>query len=172
MMRRTIYFLPLLVVAACDLGLGTGPAEITLDDLSEPMSNTAVVLITEPLGDGRGYYDMGANLQYPFQLRTPPPLPEMVFDVPIGVGAAALTVTLADIGSTGVRVTGTDGVDVLFMAPDGTSYRPLTTCRITITSAWRDAPGARFQGRSDCPVTDGTTDFRVLFKFDYTVPVQ
>ncbi|HUE77120.1 MAG TPA: hypothetical protein VMM83_04195 [Longimicrobiales bacterium] len=163
-----LLFVPVLLLAGCDLG--TGPTPVTLDDLTEPASNTAVVLITEPLGDGRGYYDMGADLQYPFQLRTPPPLPEMIYDLQIGIGASALTLTLANIEDTGIIVTGVDGVDVLFMAPDGATYEPLTSCRITITSAWVDSPGARLQGKSDCPVTDGSADFRVLFKFDYTVP--
>lgn len=169
-MSRILHVLPLLVLVGCDLGLGTGPVAVTLDDLTEPANNTAVVLITEPLGDGRGYYDMGADLQYPFQLRVPPPLPEMVYDLQIGIGASALTLTLANIDQTALLVTGTDGVDVLFMAPDGVTYEPLTTCRINITSAWADVPGARLQGKSDCPVTNGTDDFRVLFKFDYTVP--
>lgn len=159
-----------MALAACDLGLGTGPVEITLDDLSEPTPNTAVVVLTRSLGDGNGYYDMAAATQYPYTLRTPPPLPQLVFDTQIGIGATSLRLDLADIGVTGVLVTGTDGVDVTFMAPDGAVFKPLSTCRITITSAYTGEPGSRLQGKSDCPATDGTRDLRVLFKFDYTVP--
>lgn len=169
-MRKPLYIVPLLALAACDLGLGTGPVEITLDALSEPPSNTAMVVLTEPLGDGRGYYDMNARTQYPFALRTPPPLPELVYEIPVGVGTSALLLTLAHIEQTGVLVTGTDDVDVLFVAPDGAPFAPRSTCRVTITSAWADQPGRRLQGKSDCPVTDGTREMRVLFKFDYTVP--
>lgn len=165
-MRRLLFVLPVLF-AACDLSTGVQP--VTLDDLSEPAQNTAVVLLTESLGGGRGYYDMSAGLQYALQLRTPPPLPQMVYDAQIGAGAAGLNLMLATIDDVGILVTGTDGVDVLFSAPDGATYTPRTTCRITITSAWSDTPGARLQGKSDCPVTDGVTDFRVLFKFDHTV---
>lgn len=169
-MRRSATALPLLFLAACDIGLGTGPVEVTLNDLAAPAANSAVVLITEPLGTGSGYYDMTARTQYPYTLRTPPPLPELVFDTQIGIGASILRLTLAAIDQTGVLVTGTDGVEVVFAAPDGSVFEPIGTCRITITSAWAETAGSRLQGHSDCPVTDGTLDFRVLFKFDYTVP--
>lgn len=161
-----LLFVPVLLFAGCDLGIE--PVPITLDDLSAPASNTAVVVLSEPLGDGLGDYDMAADLQYTFHLRTPPPLPELIYELQFGAGA--LDLVLANIEETGIIVTGTGGVTFLFVAPDGTTYEPLTTCRITITSAWADAPGARLQGKSDCPVTDGSADFRVLFKFDYTVP--
>lgn len=169
-MRRPLFALPLLFLAACDFGLSTPVPEVTLDDLHDPASNTAVVLLTEPLGDGRGYYDMSALTQYFYTLRTPPPLPQLVFDTQIGVGASDLILTLANIEETGLLVTGTDGVSVRFVAPDGRIFEPLTTCRITITSPWSAPAGSRLQGKSDCPVTDGTSDLRVLFKFDYTVP--
>lgn len=165
-MRRLLFVLPVLF-AGCDLSTGVEP--VTLDDLSAPAQNTAVILVTEDLGDGRGYHDLSAGFQYPLQLRTPPPLPRMVYDAQIGSGTAGLDLTLAHIEEVGILVTGTDDVAVRFTAPDGATYSPRTTCRITITSAWSDVPGARLQGKSDCPVTDGVADFRVLFKFDYTV---
>ncbi|HUG41605.1 MAG TPA: hypothetical protein VMM12_14040 [Longimicrobiales bacterium] len=165
-MRRPLHVLPLLVLAACDLGLGTGPVELKLDDLAEPESNTAVVALTKTIGDGIGLNDMVAQTQYLLTLRTPPPLPELLFDA----RSSVLRLTLAGIDETGIRVTGTDGVDVVFAAPDGVLFGPSTTCRITITSAWAPQPGARLRGKSDCPITDGTRELRVLFKFDYTVP--
>ena len=169
-MRRNLFLIPVLLSVGCDLG--TGPDPLTLNDLSNPVANTAVVLLTESVGDGRGYYDMNSGFQYPFELRLPPPLPEMVYDAQIGVGSAALQLTLANIDAPSVLVTGSDGVEVRFVSPDGATHEPRTTCRITITSAWAETPGTRLQGRSDCPVTDGTNDFRVLFKFDYTVPAE
>lgn len=171
LVRKLLPVLPLfLLLAACDLGLGTGPTSFTLDDLADPQPNSAVVLLTESLGDGRGYYDMTANVAYAFLLRTPPPLPRLVFDTQIGVGASTLRLDLAHIDRTGTLQTGTDGVAMRFVAPDGTIFEPRSSCRITLTSAWADQPGARLEGRSDCPVTDGTLELRVLFKFDYTVP--
>ena len=169
-MRNALVLVPLLTLAACDLGAGTGPEETTLDMVSEPPSNTAMVVLTEPLGDGQGDDDMNARTQYPFALTVPPSLPDLVYEIPLGAEAAALLLTLADIEQTGVLVTGTDGVDLLFLAPDGAAFAPRSTCRITITSAWVDQPGRRLQGKSDCPVTDDVREMRVLFKFDYTVP--
>ena len=169
-MRRLLLTIPLALLAACDVGLGTGPTEVTLSDLSDPAPNSAVVLLTKALGDGRGYSDMAAASQYGYTLRTPPPLPRLDFDTQIGLGESSLLLTLADIDRTGVLTTGTDGVAIRFVAPDGSIFEPVTTCRITITSAWEDRAGARLQGRSDCPATDGEIVLRVLFKFDYTVP--
>lgn len=169
-MRRRLAALPLLFLAACDLGLGTGPGELVLDDLPAPGPNQAVLVITRDIGDGRGYYDMHAEQEYFLQLREPPPLPQLVYDAPIGVGAAVLRLVLADIEQTGTLVTGTDGVEVAFVGPDGTVYEPTTTCRVTITSAWSPTPGTRLTGKSDCPVTNGEIRFRVMFRFDYTVP--
>lgn len=169
-MRRIFLLVPILALAACDLGLGTGPDELTLDDLGEPAANSAVIVLTRPLGDGRGYYDMSARTPYYFVLRTPPPLPRLVFDTQIGIGSPSLVLDLAAIDQTGVLVTGSDDIDVAFTAPDGVRFEPRSTCRITLTSAWADQPGARLRGKSDCPVTDGGIELRVLFKFDYTVP--
>ena len=169
-MRNVLFLVPLLALTACDLGAGTGPVEITLDMVSEPLSNTAMVVLTEPLGDGQGDDDMDARTLYPFALTAPPTLPDLAYETPVGASTAALLLTLANIEQTGVLVTGTDDVDLLFVGPDDAPFVPRSTCRITITSAWADQPGRRLQGKSDCPVTDGTREMRVLFKFDYTVP--
>ncbi|MBW3552137.1 MAG: hypothetical protein KY466_01435 [Gemmatimonadetes bacterium] len=168
-MRKPLSIVPLLILVACD-GLSTAPVQLTLDELSPPPSNTAMVVLTEPLGDGGGDHDMSALTQYAYALRTPPPLPELIYETSLEAGTSALLLTLADIEQTGVLVTGTDDVDVGFVPPDGAPFAPRSTCRITITSAWADQAGRRLQGKSDCPVTDGTRELRVLFKFDYTVP--
>lgn len=163
-MKRLILILATLLVVACDPG--TEPDDLTLDDLPPAPVNVAVVAVTEDLFGVRNVV-MEAGQLYFFELRTPPPLPTLLYDAYIESAAPVVRITLEDVTRTGTFTTGQNGVDFLFQAPDGTAFEPRTTCRINVTSAL-SASGGRLQGNLDCPVTSGTAEMRVLVRFDHS----
>lgn len=170
-MRRAILttVLLLLPLAGCDWGLGTDAEPITLDRLATPPRNHATVAITETLTDAVGRETMTAETQYFFPLRTPPPLPELLFDAIIAGGAPLVRVVLLDQRQTGEFST-EDGVVLQFGAPDGAVFNPRTVCRVTVTSALNALDDGRLRGEFDCPMTSASNDpdMRVLVKFDYS----
>lgn len=170
-MRRHIYLLILILIlaAACDWGLGTDPDDLVLDDLSDPPRNHATVVLTEDLEDDIGRVTITAGTEYFFPLRTPPPLPELLFDAVIAGGAPLVRVILLDVTQAGEFST-LDGVGLRFGAPDGRVFDPKSSCRVNVTSALNTAGGGRLQGRFDCPMIDelGELELRVLVKFDHT----
>lgn len=170
-MRRSLLtsVLLLLPLVACDWGLGTDPGEITLDDVAVPPRNHATVMITEQLTDGLGREIMAAGTQYFFPLRTPPPLPELLFDAAISSGSSDVRIILLDETQTGEFSTD-GGVLLQFGAPDGALFEPRTSCRVTVSSALTEAGTGRLQGAFDCPMrSDGDDpDMRVLVRFDHS----
>lgn len=170
-MRRAILtttFL-LLPLAACDLGLSTGPGDITLADVSVAPRDHASLMITETLTDAIGRETMAAGTQFFFPLRTPPPLPELVFDATIAGGSPAVRVILLDVTQTGEFNT-RDGVVLQFVSPDGAVFEPTTSCRVTVTSALDGSGSGRLRGYFDCPMSSdsGDPDMRVLVRFDHS----
>lgn len=168
-MRRAslLTVLILLLLAACDLG--TGPGRITLDDVSIPPRDHATVVITERLEDELGREIMAAGTQYFFPLRTPPPLPELVFDAVISGGSPFVRVVLLDETQVGESST-EDGVLLQFGAPDGAVFEPRTSCRVTVVSALTGSGTGRLRGEFDCPMTSDADypDMRVLVRFDHS----
>ncbi|NIP78350.1 MAG: hypothetical protein GWM90_03775 [Gemmatimonadetes bacterium] len=171
-MRRVIFLISATLLAlplpACDWGLGTEPDSLRLEDLPDPPRNHATLAITETLFDGLDRPMMTASTQYFFPLRTPPPLPELLFDAAIAGGAPAVKVVLSDATLTGTFDTSDPDVSLLFAAPDGAVFEPVGSCRITVASALDLAGAGRLQASFDCPMTDGNRDLRVLVKLDHT----
>ncbi len=163
-MRRLVPTLALLALAACDVS--TGPTEVKLDDLHDPPRNDAAVALTKDLDDGFGTTVLASATQYFFPLLVPAPVPEFIYLHE--QSSSSLRIVLPDTHTTGIFNTAADSVDFAFTAPDGSTYRPLTSCRITVTSALNDAGTGRLQGKTDCPATNTVQDVRVLVKFDYT----
>jgi hypothetical protein len=164
-MRRAILILAALGLTACDPT--TAPDELTLADLPDAPQNSAVVAVTRDL---LGVSDvvMQAGQLYFFELRTPPPLPELVFDAFIQSTAPVVRIDLKNATETGTFTTGVDPVEFLFGAPDGTAFEPRSSCRINVTSALSESGIGRLRGNTDCPVTDGARELRVLVKFDHS----
>jgi hypothetical protein len=161
--------IPLLLVAGCDLG--TEPNQLTLAELYDPPANHATVAVTEAIDNGFGDVAMAPGEQYFFQLRMPPPVPELIFEGISLVGSLSVLLRLGDATRTGVISTEEEEVEFRFGTPDGRTLRPIRDCRITLLEpAWQDRSGARLRGQSDCGVGDADLDFRVLIKFNYTVP--
>lgn len=170
-MRRASFatVLILLPLAACDWGLGTGPGDITLDDVAIPPRDHATIMITERLEDELGRETMAAGTQYFFPLRTPPPLPELLFDAVIAGGSPFIRVVLLDETQVGESSTA-DGVVLQFGAPDGAVFEPRTSCRVTVVSALTESGTGRLRGELDCPMTSDADypDMRVLVRFDHS----
>lgn len=166
-MRRLTPLLPLgLLLVGCDPG--TEPSEITLSGVSPPPMNHATAVLTQNLGTGSGSQDLRAGQEYFLPLREPPPLPQLVFDAQVGVGAAVVRLDLGDATTTGTRSTGDADIGFLFGAPDGSVFDPSGTCRIDVLTALQNDGTGRLRGETDCPVTDGTRNLRVLVKFDHS----
>ena len=167
-MKRTKVLLTALALLAgtgCDTT--TGPWDFTLDDLPAPPRDVATVAVTEDLSlHGRTVVE--ARELYFFALRTPPPLPELLYDAALGGGATFLRIVLPGTRETGTFSTGEEGVAFSFGAPNGSVFEPRGTCRINVTTALGDGGAGRLRGHADCPVTDDSTDMRVLVKFDYS----
>lgn len=164
-MKRIILILAAVGLAACDPT--TEPDELSLDDLPGAPQNSAVVVVTKDL-TGVSDVVMEAGQLYFFELRTPPPLPELVFDAFLQSTAPVVRFELESATATGTFTTGVDDVGFLFGAPDGSAYEPRSSCRINVTSALNDSGIGRLTGNTDCPVTDGATELRVLVKFDHS----
>ncbi len=163
-MRRLFPILAALALAACDPS--TGPTEVKLDDLLDPPRNHAGIAVTKDLDNGFGTVVLTSTSEYFFPLLVPAPAPRFTYIQESTT--AALQVVLPDTRTMGVFTTSDDGVDFAFTAPDGSTYRPLTSCRITVTAALNEGGTGRLQGKTDCPVTNTVKDIRVLAKFDYT----
>jgi len=173
MSRRHLAALALLILgsAGCDLfSVVTDPADLRLSDVSTPPPNHATVVVTEDMVGQLNDVEMTAGIEYFFQLRTPPPLPELLFDTSIPFGQGLVRFFLDDVTQEGVISTEDPDVSFLFTSPSGNKAEPTTSCRITITSAWSAESGSKLTGQTDCPVTGQDENrFRVLVKFDYTV---
>lgn len=164
-MKRLALLLPILMLGTgCDTT--TGPGDFTLDDLPTPPRNVATISVTEDLSL-HGRTVMEARELYFFALRTPPPLPELLYDASLG-GGTFLRVVLPGVRTTGTFSTAEDGVSLSFGAPSGVVFEPRATCRINVTSALGDGDVGRLRGHADCPVANDSIEMRVLVKFDYS----
>lgn len=168
-MRRAILYLalPALLLPSCDWGLGTDPNDLGLSDIGRPPADHAAVVVTKAIQDEGGQPLMLSWTEYLFVLRTPPELPELLFDADIS-GGALLTLVLEDETATGTFQTSDPAVTLFFRAPDAAVFEPAGVCRINVTSALDGDGGGRLQAEFDCPMTDGTRDLRVLAKLDHS----
>lgn len=163
-MRRRILTLSALALAGCTIT--TAPIEVKLDDLQDPPPNQAGVAVTEEIENATGEVALATEIEYYFTLLLPATAPQLTYIQ--GESAATLRIGLPDTEATGVFTTADDSVDFSFTAPDGSTYRPLTSCRITVTSALDLYGAGRLRGKTDCPATNGVQEFRILAKFDYS----
>lgn len=166
-MKRLIPILATITLVAGGCDTGTEPDDITLEDLPTPPRNTAAVMVTRDL-ENIGQVAMQAGQLYFFELRTPPPLPRLLYDAFILGAAPVVRLDLESATATGTFTTGQNGVGFLFAAPDGSAFEPQGSCRINVLSALNESGTGRLQGAVDCPVTDGVTTLRVLVKFDHS----
>jgi hypothetical protein len=161
--KARMYALALSLVAFAAFAAcsdGSGPASITLDDVSDPDSNTAVVVVDRDVIEGNDTVRAGV---------------EEVYLVDLGLAPATLLgyrglkrviFSVEDLYSTEPFLTGDQTNTFVWVGPTGREYFPLTRCSVTVRSAYVPATPSTMWLETACEMTafDGSGTVRVLVK--------
>lgn len=148
--------LALALAGACSDS--AGPSDLTLDDLSDPDTNTAVVMLDRDLIEGTDTVKAGVEEVYLVQTgRSPNTLTAIA-------GLKEVTFVVSDIYATDRYLA--DASTFRWVGPTGRAYFPALKCAVTVRSAYVPATPSTMWLETACQVAspDGGGAFTVLVK--------
>ncbi len=145
-----------LVVGACSES--SGPDKLTLDDVGEPDTNTAFVMLDRDLIAGTDTVRAGVEELYLVQTGRPPET--LIADARL----KQVTFLVSDIYATDRYLA--DASTFRWIGPTGREYYPALKCAVTVQSAYVPNTPSTLWLETDCEVAaaDGGGSFRVLVK--------
>jgi len=159
--RLATYLLctPLAIVAMGACSDGSGPVELTLDSLSDPDTNTAVVVVDRDVIEGGDTVKAGVEEVYQVQTGFAPEI------LTANRGLKQVTFTVADIYSTDRYLTDANNT-FRWIGPTGREYYPTLKCSVTVRSAFEPATPSTMWLETACEVASlsGGGSFTVLVK--------
>lgn len=157
---RLVIGVVLALVAPGACGDGSGPDEITLDDLSSPDTNTAVLAVDRDVIEGSDTVKAGVEEVYLIQTGLAPEI------LSADRGVKRVLVRVADGFVTGRYLTDGEEFDFRWTGPTGREYYPALKCALTIDSAFVPDTPSTMLLETAClvaPLTGGAS-FTVLVK--------
>jgi len=153
---RECAFLPFVLSLACSDS--SGPATLTLDDLTDPQPNTAVVVVDRDVTEGSDTVKGGVEEVY--QVVT-----GSAWDVLTAtLGVKQLTFVVTDPYTTGTYLA--DPTTFRWTGPTGRDYYPVVKCVVTVRSAFVLATPSTLWLETECAISppEGGASFNVLIK--------
>ena len=165
---RSLSVLALILFA---IGCSDGGVESTLDSMSDPAENTAVVMLSDDLGDGseQGAVLGGVEAVYPYDASSSTGT-DLTFTNPVAPGLGLVRFQFENTNQAGVFVTNGEAIDFQWITPSSIGYRVLTTCELEVTAPRTAMPGSVFTGQTGCLMTLGGREITVFAKFNISFP--
>jgi hypothetical protein len=148
----------LALIAAGGCSDGNGPSGLTLDDLSDPDTNMAVVMLDRDLIEGTDTVKAGVQEMYVVQTG---PAPEILT---ADAGLKQVTFVVSDVYATDRYLA--DASTFRWVGPTGRVYFPALKCAVTVRSTYVPATPSTMWLETVCLVAspDGGASFTVLVK--------
>jgi hypothetical protein len=139
---------------------GSGPSELTLDDLTDPDTNTAVVVLDRDLIEGADTVTAVVEEVYLVATALAPEI------ISANLGLKQVKFTVSDIYSTERYLTDFATNTFIWVGPTGREYYPVTRCAVTVRSAYIAQTPSTMWLETACDVAplEGGTSFKVLVK--------
>ena len=165
---RSISILALMGLA---VGCSDGGVESTLDSMSDPVENTAVVMLSDDLGDGSEQGDVPGGVEAVYQYdATASTGTDLTFANPAAPGLGLVRFQFENTDQAGVFVTNGQTIDFSWITPSTIAFRVLTTCDLEITVPRTATPGSVFTAQTGCLMTVGGNEITVFVKFNISFP--
>jgi len=148
----------LTVVLTVGCSDSSGPATLTLDDLTDPDPNTAVVVVDRDIVEGSDTVKGGVEEMYLVETGA-------AWDVvTANLGVKQLTFIVPDAYAADPYLA--DPTTFRWIDPTGRQYYPVVKCVVTVSSAFVLATPSTLWLETECEVSppEGGASFKVLIK--------